>query len=443
MSDNADDLIMATSANGNGVSARVRNLGAISSYKVDTLKDNNWHAWKIRMQKFLCLHKVFKYAEDNCPKPQDDPNNKAEIAVWEEEDLIVQTLILTNIDDQQMDHVMHAEMVAQMWESLKWAHQTHGVQMALLAKKELLNAMCPEGDDVQSHINKLKQMRNDLSAMGKPVPDEEFKDLLLLNMPESWTTFTMSYMVGWIAGKGVDSVTVEELTAILVDEYRHRHGALQDQTLYTQYSNKRKAPAGNCGICRRDNHTTDTCHHKGKPRCSYCQKLGHAENDCWKKNGTPAKRTKMGEQANLADRLSLRDVQDDEQMLHADGNWTSGESGTDTYYDTSFSVSYKGIDERVAWYMWIADSRSTTHISKDKALFQEMIPIQKEIQGIGNHMIMAYGTGTVELQACIGNRTSIITLRNVLYTPDAIHNLFSLTHLDRDGGSSLSGGRQT
>ena len=45
-------------------------------------------------------------------------------------------------------------------------------------------------------------------------------------------------------------------------------------------------------------------------------------------------------------------------------------------------------------------------------------------------MIMAYGTGTVELQARIGNRTSIITLHNVLYTPDAIHNLFSLMRLD-------------
>ena len=151
----------------------------------------------------------------------------------------------------------------------------------------------------------------------------------------------------------------------------------------------------------------------------------------------------MGEQANLADRLSLHDVQDDKQMLHADGNWTSGESSTDTYYDTSFSVSYKGIDECVAWYMWIADSRSTTHISKDKALFREMIPIQKEIRGIRNHMIMAYETGTVELQAHIGNRTSIITLCNVLYTPDTVHNLFSLTHLDRDGRSSLSGGGQT
>ena len=298
MLDHADDLITETSANGNGVSARVRNLSAISSYKVDTLKDNNWHAWKIRMQKFLCLHKVFKYTEDNCPKPKDDPKNKAEIAVWEEEDLIAQTLILTNIDNQQMDHVMHAKTVAQMWESLKQAHQTRGVQTALLAKKELLNATCPEGDDVQSHINKLKWMQNDLSAMGKPVPDNEFKDLLLLNMLESWTTFTMSYMAGWIAGKGVDSVTVEELTTILVDEYRCRHGTPQDQTLYTQNSNKWKAA---CGVCGRDNHTTDRCHHKGKPKCSYCQKLSQAENDCWTKNGSPAKRAKMGEQANLVD----------------------------------------------------------------------------------------------------------------------------------------------
>ena len=108
--------------------------------------------------------------------------------MWEEEDLIAQTLILTNIDDRQMDHVMHAETAAQMWESLKLAHQTRGVQTALIAKRELLNAKCPEGDSIPLHINNLKRMRNDLSAMGKPVPDDKFKDILLLNMPESWTT---------------------------------------------------------------------------------------------------------------------------------------------------------------------------------------------------------------------------------------------------------------
>ena len=85
------------------------------------------------MQKFLCLHKVFKYAEGTFPKPEAN-SNKAEIVVWEKEDLITQTLILTNIDNRQMDHVMHAKMAAQMWESLKLAHQTQGVQTALIAK---------------------------------------------------------------------------------------------------------------------------------------------------------------------------------------------------------------------------------------------------------------------------------------------------------------------
>ena len=148
------------------------------------------------MQKFLCLHKVFKYAEGSCPKSEDDPSNSAELVVWEEEDLITQTLLLTNIDDRQIDHVVHAKTVAQMWESLKLAHQTWGVRTALIAKKELLNAKCPEGDNIPEHINKLKRMWNDLSDMGEPVPDNKFKDILLLNMLESWSTFTTSYMAG-------------------------------------------------------------------------------------------------------------------------------------------------------------------------------------------------------------------------------------------------------
>ena len=126
-------------------------------------------------------------------------------------------------------------------------------------------------------------------------------------------------------------------------------------------------------------------------------------------------------------------------MLHADGNWTSDSSSTSNY-DNSFTVSYDGIDEHVKWYMWVADSGSTVHIVKDKELFRDMAPIQKEIRGIGDQTITAHGIGTVQVQACVGNKASDITLHNVLYTPNAVHNLFSVTRLDREGGSSLSGG---
>lgn len=33
-----------------------RNLGALSSYKIKLLKDTNWHAWKLRIEKILRLH---------------------------------------------------------------------------------------------------------------------------------------------------------------------------------------------------------------------------------------------------------------------------------------------------------------------------------------------------------------------------------------------------
>ena len=53
-----------------------------------------------------------------------------------------------------------------------------------------------------------------------------------------------------------------------------------------------------------------------------------------------------------------------------------------------------------------------------------------------------YGIGTVELQAHFGNKISIITLHNVLYTPSAVHNLISLTCLDKEGGFSILEGEQ-
>jgi len=354
-----------------------RNLGALSSYKINVLKENNWHAWKLRMQKYLCLHKVFKYAEGTCPKPAEDiPNNSTKVAMWEEEDLIAQTLILTNIDD------------AQMWESLQMAHQTHGVQTVLLAKRDLLNAKCPEDENVPIHINKLKKMRNELSAMGKPVPDDEFKDILLLNMPESWSTFTTSYMAGRLARKEASSVTVEQLTAVLVDKYKHWGSTSPGQTLIAQLHDKWKEPGVTCSHCRRDNHSTDQCHHKGKPKCGYCHRIGHTKDRCWTKDGRgPPKRANTA-QTNFASTLEVRDVQDDEQVLMVDGQGAS--SNNNNIYLNSFTVNWKdGIEESIAFYTWVTDTSSSVHLTNTRDVFKEITPVRKVIKGIGDHAVIA------------------------------------------------------
>ena len=170
----------------------------------------------------------------------------------------------------------------------------------------------------------------------------------------------------------MDSVTVEELTAVLTDEFKRRRGNPPEKTLFTQkkINNKRKAPNKSCSICGRDNHNTDKCRHKGKPKCGYCQKLGHAEDDCWKKNSSPAKKAKTQGQANFASsivELSSRDVQDDEQVLHADGNWTSDSSSTTSAKQPS---SVQSLHRFVQWHR--SHRKVPTITDSDKVVYTHL-----------------------------------------------------------------------
>ena len=51
-------------------------------------------------------------------------------------------------------------------------------------------------------------------------------------------------------------------------------------------------------------------------------------------------------------------------------------------------------------YSWIADSGATTHICVHQSTFSDYTPIpKKEVQGLGNKPVSAYGKGTVMLSS--------------------------------------------
>ena len=77
--------------------------GAISTYRIDSLKEENWLAWHNRMISILKLQKVYGLIDGTEVKP--DENDSEVLAVWEERDLVAQVLIKNNLSDEQMVHV--------------------------------------------------------------------------------------------------------------------------------------------------------------------------------------------------------------------------------------------------------------------------------------------------------------------------------------------------
>ena len=99
-----------------GVSAsRELNLGAISSQKVEPLRDDNWLAWKIRITNLLHLYDVYDYVTGKRSKP----SSPAEFEAWKKQDTVARTLIYNNVDSEQVVHVTECETSAELWSAFK------------------------------------------------------------------------------------------------------------------------------------------------------------------------------------------------------------------------------------------------------------------------------------------------------------------------------------
>src|SRR6267154_2675830 len=97
----------------------------------------------------------------------------------------------------------------------------------------------------------------------------------------------------------------------------------------------------------------------------------------------------------------------------------------------------EGESEKLCWYDWLADSGSSSHITKIRSALTDYVPLNEHrVTGIGNESLTALGKGTIELVSTIGRQQIKVKLRNVLYVPSTSNNLISITRLDKEGGNA-------
>ncbi len=81
---------------------------------------------------------------------------------------------------------------------------------------------------------------------------------------------------------------------------------------------------------------------------------------------------------------------------------------------------------------WIADSGTTSHVVKDRALFGSYTPTPGAvIKGAGE--IAALGRGDVNIVLDVHGKSMPITLRDCVHAPQITHNLVSLTRVTDTG----------
>ena len=112
-------------------------------------------------------------------------------------------------------------------------------------------------------------------------------------------------------------------------------------------------------------------------------------------------------------------------------------------FDTYNSLNPNGMDERLIYYNWLANSATISHVSNAHEMFTNFQLLQKAaVTGVGNTSVQAEGEGTIELESEINGQKFIIKLNDVLYIPSNKQNLLSLGRWDKAGGRYIGGQNQ-
>ena len=113
---------------------------------------------------------------------------------WHEGDAKTRTQIELAIGDVEIIHISGTVTAYQMWAQLTTVKESKGQLGVLITQRALYRATAEEGFDIVEHISNLRRLQEELHIMDNKVSDEDFVMILITSLPESWDTYTSSYL---------------------------------------------------------------------------------------------------------------------------------------------------------------------------------------------------------------------------------------------------------
>src|SRR3981189_2860393 len=154
-----------------------------------------------------------------------------------------------------------------LWDRLKALYEPKGFSSEFLTCKELFSTTLAKcGNSMEGYLTKVKGLTDDLAARHLAIPNKVIAAYTLNNLtPEYEHTVAIISQSYRASDSQIDLIS---LFSQLVDESR-RIRAIQPMEM---------------ALPSKTDTNIGANPKKDRPKCSYCQKIGHNENKCWVKN---------------------------------------------------------------------------------------------------------------------------------------------------------------
>lgn len=345
------------------------------------LDSTNFSSWKYRMTILLeerglldCVLKEQKEGEDLTK------NGKK-----------CKLLLISRLDDSQLEYVRDKKTPKEMWDTLHSIYERKSLASRMSLKKKLLSLKHQSGS-LREHFLEFDKLVREYKATGGKIEDEDIICHLLLSLNSSYAT-----LVTALETMPESCLTVDFVKSRLLDE----------ETKQQDGSSMNSANVAPAAFSSLDGWQRKPQQQRRTIKCFLCKKDGHKANECPEKNKSTRRKFTKKSSAYLGDGDNSHGV-----CFMNNGKIPMNCDGT-----------------------WIVDSGSSEHISNNKDLFCELRKLSKPVKisvAKENQYITALQEGDIVFQR-VGNDGIPITLRNVLYVPEAPSNLLSIRKITNSG----------
>ena len=222
-------------------------------YQVDKLTNNNFSTWKFRVEMVLKARKLWKYVETEAG---------ATVKEKEEEQEALSQIALT-VSDGVIGHIRNAKTARQAWRKICSVFEQKGLSSQVFLLRKLLNVKLDDGESMQSHINKIRELSDQLEAIGDPVRDRQLAIITLCSLPERYNSVVTS-----LESRPPEDITFDMIAGrLLAEEERQKEsdpGTRSGESAFYSGRFPRKRPP---------------------PKCTRCGRVGHMEKNCYDKQG--------------------------------------------------------------------------------------------------------------------------------------------------------------
>ena len=159
--------------------------------KVAPLTSENWFKWKFEMDMIFGMGGLddVVYGKEKMPEPAGETQTQ-----WLKKDKFARGLIyfLISVDHQPMFQTQTTSN--QLWSALEKKFQASTMSSRIEARKVFYTTTQETSQPVDFYIKALKTARICLQNMGQTITDQEYKDILLMNLHSDFHTIRTSLM---------------------------------------------------------------------------------------------------------------------------------------------------------------------------------------------------------------------------------------------------------